>query len=105
MSEEREIAYAQLIAGLMLADGTVTVAETMFLTRLMDRLGLESSRYRSLLMNSGGLAMINEAVAVLDAERRSSLLRDLEGAAIADGLKVDEEQEFIDEVALALASD
>ena len=41
MSQEQDNAYAQLIAGLMLSDGTVTVGETMFLTRLMTRLGLE----------------------------------------------------------------
>ncbi len=104
MSKESDNAYAQLVAGLMLSDGTVTVGETMFLTRLMARLGLDDQQHRSLLMSSGGLATISAMVALIDTERRSCLLGDLEAAASADGLKVAEEQEYIDEVALALAN-
>ena len=103
MSTATDMAYAQLVAGLMLADGTVTIAETMFLTQLLVRLGVDASEHRSLLMASGGVATVSATIAQLDAEHRSTLLLDLQAAAIADGLKVVEEQEFIDEVALALA--
>ena len=103
MSAAKDMAYAQLVAGLMLADGTVTVAETMFLTELLARLGMDASEHRALWMTSGGGETVTGTLAQLDAERRSTLLVDLEAAAIADGIKVAEEQEFIDKVALLLA--
>lgn len=76
--------YCEIIAQLLLIDGSVTDGERAFLDGVFNRLGLGVADRVAVYNNVNVDDRIEEKVARLSADVRASLTRELEGAAGLD---------------------
>ncbi len=94
--------YAQLVAQLVLIDGSVTDAERNFLGSLMTRLGLSDEQQREVINQVNVDDEVESRVRQLSPNARISLLMELEDAAKIDEVILASERDLIARVRSAL---
>ncbi|MGB1016704.1 MAG: hypothetical protein ACPG4T_21375 [Nannocystaceae bacterium] len=87
--------YAQLVAQLILIDGSVTDAERSFLTALMTRIGLTEAEQQNVILQVNVDDDVETRVRQLSREARVSLLMELEEAAKIDDVVLASERDLI----------
>ncbi|GEM_PF-2739723 len=105
MDHESAVAYATIVAQVLLADGRITVSEGEFLRQTGTRLGMKSVEIRRLYLQVVDWDVVDRALMLVPPEWHASLLRDLEDAAISDGEVAPSERELIGHVRELLSLD
>lgn len=102
MDRQAALAYARIVAQLLLADGQLTVGETSFLRQLGQRLGLPAKQVRALYLTISDPRVVDEGLTLIPPSEHDALLSDLEAAGMADGSFAPSERVFVNRVRRAL---
>ena len=95
MTSEQVNAYLTCLGHMLLADGKLTIGETVFLGEVSQRFGLPASTARKICLMIGDVSQIGDCIASIPAEHHEALLKDLEMAAAADGKICDAERKLM----------
>ena len=98
MEPQDRILYVQILAQMLIADGSLADEERTYLDRIMESLGMPAAEQREAL---GGVSIdspVEERVRALSDAAKSTLLAEVEKALNVDGELTRSEQYFLDRV-------